>query len=227
MPFTNLGDEYASHPDFKDAGAAGQALDIAARIHCNRYRTGGFVDDSFLPTLSPYVKRPAVTARQLVSGGVWAREGEGHRIVLGAGWLNDTERNANRSATNRANAKRRWDASRTPNRSTSPPVPTDVSQFSQTTELGTPRSVENGKGDLLRKRMIDACVGTNRRLVEKESTLVLGMLREHVSDVVIDETIGTAMTMDKPPTLPRYFLAAVPDIAAKRGLSVPELRLPA
>lgn len=90
------------------------------------------------------------------------------------------------------------------------------------TSLQREVSEESSQTDPLVARMVSVCTGRN---VEDEAEQVVSMLRQYVADHVIDEVIGWVGELDDPPRRPRYFLVAVRDYVARRGVNIPRLEL--
>lgn len=107
------------------------------------------------------------------------------------------------------------------------PVPKDIKSPS---DLGNAASnggqeTASTKGDGLLPRLVGA-VRQHGLEVELEAQAVLSVARQHLDDRLIDEGIGQMVKLEKRAERPVYLLTLLNDWSTKRGLQVPEMRLP-
>lgn len=78
MPWANLDDQYAEHPNNWDLSDAGFRLHTAAICYANRHTTDGEIPASKVRTLVPKYRAAAVT--ELLTRGHWIDKGESYEI---------------------------------------------------------------------------------------------------------------------------------------------------
>lgn len=78
MPFANLDDQYADHPNNWVLSDAAFRLQTAAICYGNRYLTDGEIPKSKVQTLVPKFKRSAVD--ELVDQGHWLDKGDMYEV---------------------------------------------------------------------------------------------------------------------------------------------------
>lgn len=111
------------------------------------------------------------------------------------------------------------------------PDPTRSNQSRSEDRLGAPdvppAAAETEDEDPEAKALVDRWVevlgAEGRPRVRAEAEAVVGHLREHVDDWVIDERIGYCATLASPPRQARYLLSVVTTWAAERGQEIPPM----
>lgn len=110
MPWANLDDQYAEHPNNWVLSDAAFRLHTAAICYANKHKTDGEVVASKVPTLVPKFKRAALV--ELLDRGHWLDKGETYEVRDFLDWNRsraqiETE-SQRKSQAGRKGAQKRW-----------------------------------------------------------------------------------------------------------------------
>jgi hypothetical protein len=111
VPWANLDDQYAEHPNNWILSDAAFRLHTAAICYANKHKTDGRVVVSKVPTLVPKFKRAALV--ELLDRGHWIDKGEEYEIRDFLDWNRSRAQieaeSERKSQAGRKGARKRWD----------------------------------------------------------------------------------------------------------------------